>query len=293
MRWYKGSRVKVKEGVCLADYTSLKIGGPAQFFSQPRDEQELKLLINLAKRAKIPFRLLGAGTNLLVSDQGVRGLVIHLATPYFRRIKRKGNCIVAAAGIPLAKLLQFSARHHLSGLEFLAGIPGTLGGALVMNAGAWGSAMGERIFFCRVIDQRGRVRSLSKKALRFGYRSSNLAKYIILAAGLKLARSSAALVKDKIKGYLKQRRLTQDLSSPSAGCVFRNPGDDSAGRLIEACGLKGKASGRAVISQRHANFILNLGQAQARDVLRLLDLCRRKVQRKFKITLQPEIKLWQ
>ncbi|MCX5713686.1 MAG: UDP-N-acetylmuramate dehydrogenase [Candidatus Omnitrophica bacterium] len=293
MNWWEGSKVKVEKGVRLSAYTTFRIGGPADLFSQPKDEKELKLLINLAKRYKINFLVIGAGSNILASDKGVRALVVRLGAPYFKRVSAKDNLVIAGAGCPMGRLLEFCARHGFCGLEFMAGIPGTLGGCLAMNAGAWGDSIVRKISSCRVMDKAGRIKTLKKSQIKFGYRSSSLVDYIILEARFKLARDTGANIRQRINRCLYERRAAQDLARPSAGCVFKNPDGDSAGRLIDACGLKGKRIGDAAISTRHANFIVNLGRARSSDVLKLTHLIKKGVKRRFNIKLEPEIKLWQ
>ncbi|MCX5697802.1 MAG: UDP-N-acetylmuramate dehydrogenase [Candidatus Omnitrophica bacterium] len=292
MNWWKGSKVKINNGVALSGCTTFKIGGRAEFFCRPKDEEELKLLINLAKRYKIKFLVIGAGSNILVSDKGVKGLVVRLGAPDFKRISLRGNLLTAGSGCSTGQLLQFCARHNLSGLEFLAGIPGTLGGNLAMNAGTRGDSIGASLISCRVMDASGRTKTLKTGRIKFGYRSSSLADYIILEVRLRLTKMPGAGIRERLKEYMDRRRATQDLTHPSAGCVFKNPEGDFAGRLIDACGLKGKRVGGASISKRHANFIVNLGKARSADVLKLMGLAKREVKRKFNIALQPEIKIW-
>ena len=293
MDWWRGSKVKITKGVRLAGYTTFKIGGPAEFFSQPRDEAELKLLINLAKRYKIKLLVIGAGSNILAADRGVRAMVVRLTTPYFRRISARGNFVFVRAGCLTGRLLDFCSRRNLAGLEFLAGIPGTLGGCLAMNAGAWGDSLAKKVFSCLVMERNGRIKTLKKGKIKFAYRSSSLEDYIILEACLKLDKEDGSQINQRIKRFVCQRRATQDLTRPSAGCVFKNPPGDSAGRLIDACGLKGKTIGGAAISARHANFLINIGKAKFSDVLRLMGLIKKTVRQKFNVGLEPEIKIWQ
>ncbi|MDD4953971.1 MAG: UDP-N-acetylmuramate dehydrogenase [Candidatus Omnitrophica bacterium] len=293
MNWQRAlikSRVKLNEP--LAGKTTFHIGGTAKIFIEPRDAGDLRLLIKLLKKDRMPYRLIGAGSNLLVSDKGVAAAVIRLSAPYFKRIDRKGNSLSAASGLMLSGLIRSAQGFGLSGLEFLAGIPGTLGGALAMNAGAWGASIGELAQEVEVLDASGRFRTLRKKNLKFSYRHSNLAEYIILGATLKLAKGTKARIAEQIKKYLEYRRLNQDNSLPNAGCVFRNPQGNSAGKLIDLCGLKGKSVGGACVSSRHANFILNKGDARAKDVLKLMEMIKNKVKVKFSVVLEPEIKIW-
>jgi UDP-N-acetylmuramate dehydrogenase len=282
----------MRKNVSLKDKNTFKIGGKAKYFSQPENLDELQHLMVVARKRRIPIRLLGAGSNVLIDDSGVSALVTKLDAPSFKEISVKGDCIYAGSGASLGELVKFAAKRGLSGLEFLAGIPGTLGGALVMNAGAWGQNIAKSVEEVVVLDYNGDVRLLKKKDLRFAYRKSNLDKFIILSAFLKVTKKNKSTINKSIKKYLENRRKSQDNSSPNAGCIFKNPSKDAAGRLIDLCNLKGKRIGGAVISEKHANFILNKGGAKASDVLRLIALARKEVKRKFNVILEPELKIW-
>jgi UDP-N-acetylmuramate dehydrogenase len=255
----------------------------------------LKLLIKLLKRYNISFRVLGAGSNILVGDSRLKGAVIRLSSPYFKRLALRNNFVDAGAGVGLGKLIVSAASKGLSGVESLSGIPGTVAGALIMNAGRsfkFGG-LGDLAENVTVISQDGKIKVLKKKDLVFGYRKSNLGKYIILSACFKLFRSNKSAIKDRIKEYLYHRKESQDYQWPSAGCVFKNPKKYPAGKLIDLCNLKGKKSGGAYISKKHANFIVNQANAKACDVLCLMELAKKEVRHKFGITLKPEIILWQ
>ena len=302
MNWWKPlkGRVKIKEP--LKKHTTFGVGGPADFFIQPKDSSDLKLLLNLLKRGKMPFLLIGAGSNLLVSDKGVKAAVISLDSLFFKKINRKGDSLAVGSGARLGELLSASRRSGLSGLEFLAGIPGSLGGALVMNAGvsertASGKAIqrsiSDLVEEVTVMDRRGDIKKLKKKDIAFRYRTSSLGKYIVLSASFKLRRAAQPEVEMNINRYLEQRKRSQGKARGSAGCVFRNPKGDSAGRLIDLCGLKGKHIGGASVSAHHANFILNTAQASSGDILKLMQLIKRRVRHKFGVDLDPEIKIWQ
>jgi len=292
MNLWRGLKVKVREGEPLKKHTTFRIGGGAQYFAVPCDIQALKLLLKRAKRAKIRILVLGAGSNILAQDAGIKGLVLHLDSPAFRKITLKNNRIIAGSGVSISRLLLFCRRRGLSGTEFLSGIPGTIGGALAMNAGAWGGSIGDTVTEVKVTDYSGRIKTLKRQAVKFGYRTSDLARYVILSAAFKVRPGSRAEVERKIKEYLLRRRATQDLSRPSAGCVFKNPKNISAGLLIDACRLKGMKRGGARISQKHANFILNTGNASFADVQFLMRRIKEKVRREHGITLVPEIKVW-
>jgi len=290
MNWPKGCRVKTKYP--LKEKTTFKVGGSAQFFSEPGDPAELRCLLGAAKRNKLPVFVLGAGSNLLVSDKGVKGLVIKLNSAYFKRIVLQGSCIKAGSAAALSQLIRFAQGKSLRGLEFLSGIPGTLGGALAMNAGCWEQAIGDWVKEVTVMDHSGRIKILAAKDIKFTYRDSGLGKYIILSALLGLKKGSRMQIQKNINKYLMFRRQAQDSSRPNAGCIFKNPPQRYAGKLIDLCGLKAKRLGGALVSERHANFILNNGRASAKDILGLMRIIRKKVKDRFKITLQPEIKIW-
>lgn len=290
MNWWKDLKGKVRFEVLLKHYTTFKIGGPAKFFFEPEDSSDLRLLLKSV--TAIPIFVLGRGSNILVSDKGVNGIVLRLSSAYFKKLSLKNDYLEVASGVSLNRLIGYAQDHGLGGLEFLAGIPGTLGGAVMMNAGVPLKNIGDLVENVTVIDYNGNIKILDKKNIKFGYRKTNLSNYIILSAGLRTVKKNKQEIRDGIDRYLVFRSQTQDLSKPSVGCIFKNPKRDSAGRLIDLCGLKGKRMGDACISQRHANFILNLKNARARDVLRLMELVKGEVRDRFNITLRPEIKIW-
>jgi len=293
MNWQKSLKSKVRQSVPLKDKTTFKIGGPARFFAEPEDEASLKELVVLAKRSGVPVFIIGAGSNILVADKGAKGLVLRLSSPHFKKISFVNNRLTAACGIMLPKLVAWASGSGLSGLEFLAGIPGTLGGALSMNAGAWGKDMRELVEKVKIMDYNGNIKYLGRDDIEFAYRRSSLSKYIILEAVLKLKKLANKKIVAKTREYLVLRKMSQDRSFPNAGCIFRNPDGRPAGMLIDLCGLKGRCVGGARVSSRHANFILNCREARARDVLGLMRLIKARVKRRFGIALKPEIKIWQ
>jgi len=290
---FNGIKGKIFFKEPLKNHTTFKIGGRAEFFAEPYDIEDLKLLLKRIKQYKMPFYILGAGSNVLVSDKGLKGVVIHLNSPCFKKLSYKGNLFEAGGAVMLRQLVARAQKYGLCGVEFLAGIPGTIGGALVMNAGIPEKNISDLVEEITVMDYNGNIKRLSKKNLKFGYRVSNLSRYIILNTRIRLVGKNKKAIQQCINEYLKKRRLTQDLAWPSAGCVFKNPKRNSAGRLIDCCGLKGKTMGQARISSKHANFIVNIKNARARDVAKLMSLARKKVRDKFGITLEPEIIRWQ
>lgn len=293
MSWWKNLKGKIRLEEPLRKHTTFKIGGPARFFIEPHDIADLKLSITSARKYKIPISVIGTGSNILIGDKGVKGIVLQLNSPFFRKIFIKRNCLEAGSGVTLRQLIKAAGERGLSGVESLAGIPGTVGGALAMNAGARDKNIGDVVQKVTIMDYNGNVKILSKKDIKFEYRKSSLAKYIILSGCIKLIKKNKKEIKDNIKKYLEYRRNTQDTTLPNAGCIFKNPYRESAGRLIDLCGLKGKRIGGASISLRHANFILNRKCARADDVIKLMSLIKKRVKYRFNINLEPEIKIWQ
>lgn len=295
--WEEVCPGRVKEKEPLGPYTTLGIGGPAEWFVEPRTTEEVERLILLARKEKIPWRVLGQGSNLLVSDRGMKGLVIHLTSlrpPRPVRTFSDGKVLVEVeAGFPLSRLVRFGIRGGLGGLEFLVGIPGSVGGAWAMNAGSYGKTIGEVTHYLLTLSAEGTRLKKGRNKLVFGYRSLALEPgEIILAGGLKLNPKGKEEIRRETQRLWVQRKNAQPWDEPSCGSVFKNPPCGFAARLIEEAGLKGMKKGRARISERHANFIVNLGGAGAQEVLSLMNLMRSRVWKKFKVLLEPEVRLW-
>ncbi|MEW6186818.1 MAG: UDP-N-acetylmuramate dehydrogenase [Thermodesulfobacteriota bacterium] len=287
----------VKENEPLKPYTSLRIGGQADWLVEPRNLSAVERLLEAAKREKVPCFILGQGSNLLVSDRGIRGLVIRLhslkSPKVIQRLKGGQILLEVEAGFPLANLVRFGIRQGLQGLEFLAGIPGSTGGAWAMNAGSYGREMKDLTVYLNTVSEKGPFRRRGKKELDFGYRSLPLEPgELILSGGLKLKAGKGESIREETRRLWDKRRAIQPLNLPSCGSVFKNPGQDFAGRLIEQAGLKGRQKGGAQISERHANFIVNLGQAGSGDVLYLMNLIRDRIKGQFGVLLEPEVRLW-
>ncbi|MDD5382893.1 MAG: UDP-N-acetylmuramate dehydrogenase [Candidatus Margulisbacteria bacterium] len=276
----------------LKKHTSFRIGGPADYFCIPRNMAELKDALVFARERGLGTVIIGAGTNLLVLDQGFRGVVVKLAGG-LNWIRVNGGRIEVGAGVHIAKLLQVLGNKKLGGLEFLAGIPGTVGGAIVMNAGAWGKEIADYVEQVLVIDRAGRQKILKRRVLGFGYRRSRLqgSRWILAQVVLKLRKKKRGLIRRKVRENLIKRKAAQPLGIPNCGSVFKNPKGDFAGRLIQEAGCKGMRIGDAQVSAKHANFIVNLGDARARDVIKLMTSVQKKVKDRFKIRLEPEIKI--
>ncbi len=292
MNWWKNLKGKVNLKEPLKKHTTFRIGGKAKFFIEPKDNEDLKLLLKLVKRYRMPLWVIGSGSNILINDNGLAGVVLRLSSHFFKKVFFKNNSVTTGSGTQLSRLVWLAQKKGLSGAEILAGIPATIGGALAMNAGVKGKNIGALVKNVTVMDYHGRVKILKKKDLKFSYRDSHLSKYIILAATLKLVKKNKDKISAAIKHYLDYRKSTQDYSFPSAGCVFKNPPGDSAGRIIDLCGLKGKGIGGARVSRIHANFILNHGNAKAAEVLRLMRSLSREAKERFNLIFKPEIKKW-
>lgn len=280
--------------VCLQEpmskHTSWHIGGPADLLVKPRNEEDLRRALIYARENDLPVTVIGNGTNLLVADQGIRGMVIKIG-PGLADINVDGCMIHAGAGVPLPLLARKAMLAGLAGFEFLAGIPGTVGGALVMNAGANGCAIGERVRRVTAFDYAGNSLTFEAHDLTFAYRRSCLARRNIIAANVVLEGrpDRAEEVKQRMELYLARRRQTQPLEYPNAGSVFKNPPGNSAGRLIELAGCKEMRVGNIQVSQRHANFFVNLGGGTAGDVLEIIRRVQNVVEEKCGIKLVLEV----
>ena len=287
-----GLKVKVDEP--LARYTTFKIGGPADYFLDVESRQALIEALRLLNRDSVPFHLLGKGSNLLISDLGVRGAVLRLGGEFKRVEWREAGESVAVhvgAAYPVTQLVRHAARRGYCGMEFAEGIPGSVGGALVMNAGAYGSEMEKIVDSVEAVTDDGEAVSFGRDRMVFTYRDSHLpAGTIVTAVRLSLQRGVADEAGAKVRELVGRRKRSQPAGYPNAGSMFRNPPGDFAGRLIEAAGLKGKRIGKAEISERHANFIVNLGGARAADVIALMDLAHQEVKRQFGVELTAEVK---
>jgi len=294
MNWWKNLKGRVRFREPLKKHTTFKIGGPAKFFIEPKDIADLKLLLELLNGRGLPVFVIGAGSNILASDKGINAVVVKLNSSCFRKIDFQGKYFNAAAGCLLNRIIADFKNKGISAFEVFAGIPGTVGGALLMNAGAAGKNIGDLVEQVTVIDYNGRIRLFKRKDIKFTYRGCGLlSRYIVLSASFRFSRKKKEAIEAVIQGRLNWRRDKQELSLPSAGCAFKNPSETvPAGQLIDLCGLKGKRIGDAGVSAKHANFILNLGSANAKDVSMLMRLIMRRVKNKFNIDLQPEIRIW-
>ncbi len=273
----------------LREYTSFKIGGPADVVVEPADIEDVCMVISQARARKIPWFVLG-GTNLLVRDGGIRGIVVSLAR--LRAISEEpGSVLYAEGGVGMPTLMGYAIRHSLAGLEWAAGIPGTVAGCAVMNAGTKLGEMKDSVKAVLMVNMKGQVVDLEAAQVRFEYRRALLPRGIVVGVWLQLTQGIRSEIERVVKDYLHYRRDTQPLAMPSAGCVFKNPPNDSAGRLIEATGLKGARVGDAEVSLKHANFIVNRGQARAADVIALIGKVRSVIRRRAGVRLDLELKI--
>ncbi len=285
---------KILSQVSLSRYTSLHVGGIADIMIYPATVEELQTVIHYSRKHAIQYCIMGRGTNLLVKDGGIRGIVIKLSrccnTVKVTETVKSQVTLTAGAGVSLKRLLTVALKASLSGLEFLTGIPGSLGGALAMNAGAQGKEMKDITDTITLLTPQAEVIEQHPGELRFTYRNLALPRgTVILKAVLKMKQSTRSILLGRIEKINRWRRRVQPLNLPSAGSVFKNPPGQSAGQLVEQAGLKGFTLGNAQISDKHANFIVNRGGATARDVLSLMDIMQNRVYQATGIQLEPEI----
>ena len=284
-----GVRGVVRFNAPLREYTSFHIGGPADVLVEPADVEDVVQLTKQTHEQKLPIFVLG-GTNLLVRDKGIRGVVVNLGK--LRAIKEEpGSVLYAEGGVGMPTLIGHAIRRSLAGLEWAAGIPGTVAGCVVMNAGTRLGEMKDSVKAVRIVSPKGALMDCSAEAIEFGYRRATLPLGVVVGVWLQLRSGVRADIEKVVKDYLHYRRDTQPLTLPSAGCVFKNPLNDSAGRVVEATGFKGTSVGDAQVSMKHANFIVNQGQASASDVLSLIKKIRTGIMRKMGIKLELELKI--
>jgi UDP-N-acetylmuramate dehydrogenase len=278
------------KGEPMAKHTSLKIGGPAQFYLRVVSERDLVGAVAVAREHELPVFVLGGGTNLLVADQGIAGVVLHND---WAEASVVGTEITASSGTPMASVAAAAARNGILGLEWMATVPGTVGGAVHGNAGAFGSETKDVLIDAELMDLDGRTWTATNADLGFAYRTSALqgTPTIVLRARFRGTAGDRDTAVKRIKEIANERIAKQPLAQPNTGSIFRNPPGDHAGRLIEAAGLKGLTEGGAMVSTKHANFIVNIGDASAQDVKTLMDRCRREVKEKFGVDLVPEVEL--
>ena len=282
---------RLRFGEPLSKHTYFGIGGSATVYYEVGSIEDLIQVVAFKSRQLLPVVLIGRGSNFLVSDNGFEGIVIRLVGD-FDRIRYEGEIVYAGGGVSQPKLAKSVASHGLSGLEFALGIPGSVGGAMIMNAGAWGNDFGEFVEQIRVMTDQGEILKLCHDQAGFAYRRSKLDNYFcVLDTSLRLVQGNPEEVTQLMREYYQRKIANQPFVEGSAGCMFKNPPNHSAGRLIEECRLKGTRIGDAEVSTMHGNFIVNHGKAKAKDVLELIDLIQNRVKAEKEIDLQMEVKL--
>lgn len=282
---------RVRTGVALREHTTWRVGGPAGVLVEPVGPGDLCAVVRYARDRGIDLTILGNGSNLLISDAGLDGIVVKIGSG-MSWIRCGREMIEVGAGAKMAAILAAASGAGCGGLEFMAGIPASIGGAVVMNAGANGATIGERVLDVTVVDADGNLKIRKHDELDFAYRRSSLQATPDIVAAVRLAcyPRPGPEIKAELRRYLEKRRRTQPLEYPNAGSVFRNPPGEAAGRLIDRAGGKGLRVGDAQVSPKHANFIVNLGSATAADILELMRLVQALVRRETGVTLEPEIK---
>ena len=282
----------VRENEPMAAHTTFKTGGPADLMLLPRTEEGLVSVLRVLRGEDVPYVVIGRGSNLLVSDEGLRGAVVKLSDG-MDSVSVRENSVTAQTGVPLKALCLETIRAGLAGLEFAGGIPGALGGAVYMNAGAYGGEMKDYMTSVRVMDSGLEIREIPAAEMEFSYRHSAAMEkgYIILGAVFSLPEGDPQLSMDKMNELKARRREKQPLAYPSAGSTFKRPEGNYAGALIEACGLKGFTIGGAQVSEKHAGFIINTGNAFSRDIYELILHVKEVVLKETGVILEPEVKM--
>jgi UDP-N-acetylmuramate dehydrogenase len=275
--------------VPMAKYTWMKVGGPADFYIEPADKNDVISIVTYFREHNYPWTMLGRGSNILVSDEGIRGAVLNIENS-LSDIRRENNVVFAEAGVRLTKFVDFCIHNELAGVEMLAGIPGTIGGAVAMNAGAHGGEIADHLVGVEII-RNGMVQRIQKDEESFAYRRSRFSDDVVLGASFQLQHGDKKKLSATRREFILKRNETQPLEYPNLGSMFKNPPNTFAAKLIEQAGLKGKRVGDAQVSEKHANFIINLGNAKAADILKLIDLVQRTVYQNSGLKLELEVKI--
>ncbi len=277
----------------MKELTSLKTGGLADFFVIAEDIDDLEAVLDFCTQEKISPLIIGNGSKLLIRDKELKVVVIKLGEK-FKKIKNEDEELTVGAGVNLSNLIDFAAKRGLSGLESLIGIPGTLGGAVVRNASAFGESLSQKIIWAKVLDRNNSGFTLSRKDMDLGYRTSIFLKnkdLVLVEVKLSLSSDCKEKIISRLEEVNRKKIQTQPLSFPSAGCIFKNPSFYSAGYLIQSTGCLGMRVGDAQVSFQHGNFIINRGQARAKDILELMEKVKKKVKEEFNILLEPEVEI--
>jgi UDP-N-acetylmuramate dehydrogenase len=292
MNIFSGLEEIVETGYPLAKCTWYGLGGSADYFIRPKTIKQLKEVVKRCNEKKIPIFVMGFGSNLLISDEGLRAAVIKLESEEFAQMQFDGEKVTAWAGAELAKLVLTCVQKGLSGLEALTGIPGSVGGAVRMNAGGNFGDIGSAVESVTLMDSQGTLFERSKPELMFDYRSTNITATFILNAQMQLASANPEQIMRTVKEIWIYKKNSQPLNTKNAGCIFKNPRGVSAGALIDRAGLKGFQIGGAVVSEKHANFVIAQKGCKSRDVMRVIETIRQKVKEKFDIELELEVEIW-
>ena len=292
MSWYSGFADPIECDVPLGPLTWFRLGGRARYIFRPRDAGELARLVARARHEGISVRVLGAGANVLISDDGFDGVVVRLDQPAFAKVERRGTAVDVGAGVSLMPLSQECSAKGLSGLEGLAGIPATMGGAVRMNAGGRFAEIGRVVSSVDLLRPDGIPETWGHDRIGFRYRQTGLSDEIVLSVRLELIDDDPTSVKRHFDDCLEYKRRSQPLTERTAGCIFKNPPGESAGSLIDRAGLKDRRVGGARVSTRHANFIVADREASASDVLKLIDIVRERVLELYDTQLELEIEIW-
>lgn len=289
LQWVPAANIKTNES--LKQYTMTKLGGLADVFVMPETEQQAVAAIKYAYENNVPLLMLGNGSNMVVRDGGVRGIVVHFSLLNETRIN--GTTVYAQSGALLKEVSKQAAANSLTGFEFACGIPGSIGGAMAMNAGAYGGEIKDIVVLCKVVTKEGQVLELTNEQLELAYRKSIIAKngYYVLSATFELAQGDQKQIDEKIADLTFQRESKQPLEYPSAGSVFKRPPGHFAGKLIQDSQLQGKGVGGAEVSTKHAGFIVNKNNATATDYIQTIQMVQRIVKEKFAIELEMEVKI--
>jgi len=292
MSIFSGLETIVETGYPLADHTWYGLGGPADYFIRPQSVKQLKEVVRRCNENKIPIYVIGFGSNLLIGDDGLRAAVITLQAEQFKQTQVDGELVTAWAGADLSNLVLSCVQKGLSGIEALTGIPGSIGGAVKMNAGGNFGDIGAAVETVTLMDNQGAVFEKSKPELMFDYRRTNITAKFILNARLKLTEGEPDQIMRTVKEIWIYKKNSQPLNSKNSGCIFKNPRGLSAGALIDRAGLKGLQIGGAVVSEKHANFIIAEKGCRSRDVIRLIDAIKQRVKEQFDTDLELEIEIW-
>ncbi len=287
-------KLRLEWNVPLAKYTTFHIGGPAECLIAARSPKEVDMVIQFAGQHQVPLRILGNGSNLLIDDKGVSGIVLYIGRR-MQDIEVNGTEIVAQAGARMALVARAAMEHALTGLEFVFGIPGTIGGGVIMNAGAYGGELSQIVTKVEAFDKEGNFHTLTSEELQFGYRKSMLKEqeYIVTKIYMNLQKGNKEAIQKRMSELGALRREKQPLEYPSAGSTFKRPNGYFVGQLIEEAGLKGYAVGGAEVSKKHGGFIINVGEASCKDVRSLIGYIKATILEKYNVELEPEYVFWE